>query len=218
MDSIHLRFKHPFTMLVAGPTGCGKTVLVSRILKNFRSLTTIKASTLKVTWCYGQWQPGYAHQIPNTRTKYVEGLVTEEEVTADRPHLIVVDDLMTELGSSKAMANLFTKGSHHLGVSVVFIVQNVFHQAKEMRNISLNCHYIVLMKNPRDKSQIVALARQFYPEKSMFIRDAYRDATLEPFGYLVCDFTPDCPENMRVRTRITPEESINGAPFVYIPK
>ena len=30
-------------------------------------------------------------------------------------------------------------------------VQNIFHQGKEIRNISLNAHYIVLFKSPRDR-------------------------------------------------------------------
>ena len=28
--------------------------------------------------------------------------------------------------------------------------ENIFHQGKEMRNISLNAHYIILFKSPRD--------------------------------------------------------------------
>jgi hypothetical protein len=34
-----------------------------------------------------------------------------------------------------------------------------------MRNISLNAHYIVLFKLPRDKQQILMLARQINPGK-----------------------------------------------------
>ena len=34
-----------------------------------------------------------------------------------------------------------------------------------MRNISLNAHYIVLFKSPRDKQQISMLARQVNPGK-----------------------------------------------------
>ena len=35
-----------------------------------------------------------------------------------------------------------------------------------MRNISLNIHYIILFKNPRDSQQISTLARQMYPGNS----------------------------------------------------
>jgi hypothetical protein len=46
-------------------------------------------------------------------------------------------------------------------LSTIYIVQNIFHQGKVMRNISLNAHYIVLFKSQdsTDKQQISMLAR-----------------------------------------------------------
>ena len=73
-------------------------------------------------------------------------------------NLIVLNDLMVQSGKEKRIADLFTKESHHRNLSVIYIVQNIFHQGKEMRNISLNAHYIVLFKSPRDRQPI---ARQF---------------------------------------------------------
>jgi hypothetical protein len=138
-----IRFKHPCTTLVAGPTGSGKTVLVRKLLQDYANLfDNINTSELKVTWCYGQWQSSYSKAVPNVKISYVDGLIDQHYVEKNRPHLVVIDDLMTELGNNKELANLFTKGSHHLGISVIFIVQNVFHQASQMRTISLNSHYI----------------------------------------------------------------------------
>ena len=74
--------------------------------------------------------------------------------------MIVLDDLMAQSSKDKRIADLFTKGSHHRNLSIIYIVQNIFHQGKEMRNISLNAHYIVLFKSPRDKQQISMLTRQ----------------------------------------------------------
>jgi len=47
---------------------------------------------------------------------------------------------------------MFTKISHHRNVSVVYLTQNVFDKNKYARTISLNAHYLVLIKNPRDAS------------------------------------------------------------------
>ena len=58
------------------------------------------------------------------------------------------------------VSKLFTKGSHHCNISLVLITQNVFHQGPSSRDISLNSKDIVVFKNPRDKTQIVNLARQ----------------------------------------------------------
>ena len=55
---------------------------------------------------------------------------------------------MIEAGNDNRIVNLFTKGSHHRNLSVTYIVQNLFHQGKVKRNISLNSHYLVLFKNP----------------------------------------------------------------------
>ena len=54
----------------------------------------------------------------------------------------------------KRIADLFTKGSDHQNLSVIYIVQNIFQQGRETRNISLNARYIVLFKSPQDKQQI----------------------------------------------------------------
>ncbi|KAG8229448.1 hypothetical protein J437_LFUL005553 [Ladona fulva] len=49
---------------------------------------------------------------------------------------------MMEIDAS--IVNLFTKGAHHWNLSVIFITQNLFHQGKGRRDISLNSHYIAI--------------------------------------------------------------------------
>jgi hypothetical protein len=46
-------------------------------------------------------------------------------------NLIVLYDLMTQSRREKRIAGLFAKRSHHRNFSVIFIVQNIFHQDKE---------------------------------------------------------------------------------------
>ena len=88
------------------------------------------------------------------------------------------------------IAKLFTKKSHHGNLSVIYIVQNLFHQSKDHRTISLNASYIVLTKNVRDASQVIHLAEQIYPNNVKFFQQAYQMATAEPFSYLFIDLTP----------------------------
>ncbi len=226
VDRKHLSFKHPFTCMAAGPTSSGKTVLIRLILKHHKSIIYFKAMSiekLKVLWAYGQWQNQYDEEIPNVEMRYVEGLPSEEEILSDKPHIIIIDDLMSELGSDKKLTNLFTKGSHHNDISVIFISQNIFHQGSQMRTISLNCHYMLLMKNPRDKAQIMALAAQIYPNNNKFLIEAFNDATKSQFGYIKVDMKQDTPDNLRVQTRITPEEvtpdcKYSLSPIAYTPK
>jgi len=89
---------------------------------------------------------------------------------------------------NRSVTDLFTKGSHHRNLSVVYIVQNLFNNGKEHRTISLNSHYIVVFKNPRDISQIVHLAKQAYPGKVKAGQEVFKDTTSAPFGYLLLKF------------------------------
>ena len=63
--------------------------------------------------------------------------------------------------------------------------------------MSLNAHYMVLFKNPRDVSNFANLARQMCPKTSQFAVEAYRNATREPYTYLLVDLRPEQDEELR---------------------
>ena len=75
---------------------------------------------------------------------------------------------------------LFTRDSHHRNLRVIYIVQNLLHQGKGNRSMSLNSHYLVLFKNPQDKLQILTLARQMYPGQTDFFLNQYEEAVKRP--------------------------------------
>ena len=52
------RWKHPFTCVVAGPTGCGKSTFVTRMLRHAAAM--IDPPPERITWCYGERQEAYA--------------------------------------------------------------------------------------------------------------------------------------------------------------
>ena len=167
---------HPFTCIVAGCTQSGKTVWVKTLLENAQQ--TIRPPPQRIIWCYGQWQPMYLQMIDTIPgIELYEGMPSEIDsrdfLDVNKRNLIVLDDLMAQLGGDKRTANLFTKRSHHRNLSVIYIVQNIFHQGTEARNISLNTHYIVLFKSPRDKQQILTLARQINPSRVPEFMHAY---------------------------------------------
>jgi chemotaxis response regulator CheB len=142
-----------------------------------------------------------------------EGLPNIGEIDTTKPNLIIIDDLMRE--SDNRVVDLFTRGCHHRNLSVFFITQNIFHQGKGQRDISLNAHYIVLFKNPRDKAQIKHLAQQVCPENVKFLQESYRDATDKAHGYLLLDLKQSTPEDFRFRTNIFPSDEQQ---IVYVQK
>ena len=109
---------------------------------------------------------------------------------------------------------MFIKGSHRKNISVVFLAQNLFPKNKFARTMSLNAHCMVLFKNPRDVSQFANLAQQMYPKTSQFAVEAYRDATREPYSYLLVDLRPEQDEELQLRTNIFPGETR----YVYVPR
>ena len=203
------RFKHPFTAVVAGPTKSGKTYFVERFIRNIEQLVIPRPG--EIVWCYGEWQPLY-NNLKQLGIVFIEGLPDVSEWDIKTPRLCILDDLMSE--TNESVTKLFTKGSHHRNISVIQIVQNLFGKNKEHRTISLNSHYLVVFKNPRDKSQIMHLGKQMFPGQTHYVTEAYKSATEKPHGYLLFDLTQDTPDNLRLRTNIFPGELHT----VFIPK
>jgi hypothetical protein len=206
IDEDDLKFKAPFTCIMAGPTGSGKTVLLRKIINAFPHLITV--DHLSILWCYGVWTDLYnvPFDNPKVSVKYLEGIPSVDQT--DGHNLLVLDDLMGEAASNRSVADYFTKYSHHRKLNVVLVVQNLYNQGKEMRNIQLNTKYLILLRNRRDERQINMLQSQVFPAKgkTSFLLDRYRTATEKPFGYLLIDLSADTPEEYRLRTNILPEE------------
>jgi len=160
-----LPFIHPFTAIVAGPTSCGKTSFVFRLIDNASSM--ISPAPTKIVYFDGEYQQLF-NQYPHT--EFHQGLLNIEDFDGREPTLVIIDDLMQE--TNETVANMSTKGSHHRNISVVFLAQNLFPKNKFARTMSLNAHYMVLFKNPRDVSQFANLARQMYPKTSQIQQDS----------------------------------------------
>ena len=123
------------------------------------------------------------------------------------------DDQMIDVSKDKRIVNLFTRSSHNRNLSVIYIVQNLFHQGKGSHSISLNSHYLVLFENPRDKLQILTLAKQMYPRQTDFILKQHEEAVKRPFGYLLIDLNTTTQDNCPVQTNVLGEEGFNQAGF-----
>jgi hypothetical protein len=206
-------FRHPFTCIVSGPTQSGKTEFIKRLVQNADVLINPKPSI--VTWCYGDINAIVGNNLPHVVFK--DGICDINDFDPLENNLLILDDLMFEAGRSEAIQELFTKGSHHRNMSVIFVVHNLFHQGKWMRTLSLNAHYLVIFKNPRDAGQIKHLGVQLFPGKggSMFLAEAYKLATQRPHGYLLLDFRQNTSDELRVLSNILPGE---GTAFAYLPK
>ena len=218
VDFDHLRFKAPFNLIVAGPSGCGKTSWVRKLLANHTAITTIEPKTLNVIWCYGQFQAGYQQLIPGVEIRYREGLLTDDELNQSKPDIVVIDDLQTEMANNKDLANFFLKKGHHLGISFIFILQNIFAQGSQMRNIALNGHYHCVFENKRDVEQLDRFIRQVCPKNKQFSEDMLKDIFKSQYGYLLVDCHPTTPAFLKFRTNIFPDSNGKTMTTIYRPK
>lgn len=215
------RLRMPFSCLVAGPSGSGKTYFIYQILRNIEH--TLSKVPSKIIFSYSSYQKNYdtikkdlaARHID---IKFIEGLpdsFTDEGLFPPNQHnLLVVDDSMLMGSNSEELAKTFIEYRHHRNLSVFFLVQNLFHQGKFSRVISLNSNYMILFKNPRDRLQIKFMANQMYPTNKLFFLQSYEDATRNPHGYLLVDLTANCPDAFRLRSGLMPDEW----PVIYLPR
>lgn len=209
----YLQFIHPFTCVIAGPSQAGKSVFVKNLLRNLDQMVNVKFG--KIIYCYGEWQPGFQEPL-GVNIEYQEGLPNKSDYSQDVhiSKLLILDDLMLEAGNS-VISDMFVRGSHHNNLSVIFITQNLFYQGKGLREINLNSSYLILFKNPRDKQQIMFLARQVYPQDTRFLQEAYLDATSNAHGYLVIDLKQQTSDDYRFKTCIFPFDQEH---YFYVPR
>ena len=194
-------FHSPTTICISGSTSSGKTYWMKKAIS--QRATLFECTPEKVVYFYGIWQDIYNEM---EGVEFVKGLPSDiESYSNDKAHsLWIIDDLMSEVVNNKATEDLFTRGSHHMNVTVVYINQNIFCQGKSSRTIALNTHYNILFRNPRDIEQIQRLDRQI-GMKGM-LKEAYLDAVSSPYGYLLLDLSPHNNTDYRLWSKVFCEE------------
>ena len=227
------KFIHPFTMVLSGSTGTGKTEWLMRFLAASSDL--IEPPVKNILYCYGETNENtimlaqhktlaslhynQAHASTSGSTTGIithngvpsEALIKSESAKSNGRLLLILDDLLVNLRSA-FLDPLFTRGSHNWGCSIILVTQHLF--SKEIKTARCNAHYLCLMRNPAGELQIRNIALQCFPMQHHYFMDAYRDATQKNFSYLLVDMHPRTDDRLRLRTNLFPGENC----VVYIPK
>ena len=207
-----MKLIHPSTIIISGPTGSGKTQFVSSFLRN----KLLEPFPSRILYLYSDWQQEFDNLLEAVPEITFQRGFPDKLMDSFSPHstnLLILDDQMSKVGDTKELADLFTKGSHHRNLTIIYIVQNLFDKGKSMRTASLNAQYLILFKSPRDTTIIQHLGNQMFPKNTKFLVEAFDDATQVPYGYLLIDLRQETPENMRIRSNIFPNEQ----EAVYVP-
>ena len=136
-----------------------------------------------------------------------EGLPSLDNYDASKRVLLILDDLMHACSKDNGILEIFTTNSHHKNISVIYVAQNIFCQGKNSRTISLNCQYMILTNNPRDRLQINILGKQMFPGETEYFSESYDDAvSSKKYGYFAIDMTQETESENRIQTGILGEE------------
>ena len=194
-----VKLRHPFTGIVSGSTGAGKTVFIANLLR-CRDVM-ISPPVVRVIYSYSRFQSAYEG---HPEVEFVKG--TDYVLDPSRATLLILDDQASHCDQIN-VEQLFTVDSHHSNCSVILVTQNLFQRCNSFRTAALNAQYLFLFKSPRGAMQVSHLARQMYPpaQAKQMVR-AYAHATREPYSYLLVDMKSDTPDNLRLRTNILPGE------------
>lgn len=202
-----LKLQSPCSIIVAAPSKSGKTYLVKQILEKANGIFQKPVSF--IYYHYAIWQPMFTTMENEIKhIKFRKGIPNEsdfEELSGEHT-ICVIDDLMDQASESMFMQSLFTLGSHHMNLTVIYIVQNLYQKGKMSKSIRLNSDYYILFENRRDNSQINCLSRQLFPQNTKYMIDAYNRATKPRFGYLFIDLFHGTNKLFYLRSRILPGE------------
>lgn len=202
-----IKFHGPFTMVIAGSSSSGKTTWLLKFLEKYRVL--VDPPPLDVLYCYATYHDKMT-RIKELGASIYEGIPSQEVLDSLRkPSLVIFDDLMEEM-SEKNLVDLFVKKSHHENMSIIYIVQDLFH--KTLRIPRTNAHYLVLTKAPNALLKIRTLGSQIFPNQLKFFMDAYKKATSKNYGSLIVDLHPSSDSKLRLRSDIFGEH-----PKIYLP-
>ena len=179
-------------IMVIGSTNTGKTTMILRLIKE----QLIEPMPQKIFYLYGAKQPFMDtwNKGQTPKIEFIEGLDLSVVDSYKGPKLLIIDDLMLDL--SKDLTNHVIAGSHHKQTTTIYVTHSIFLNNENYRLISNNCQYIILMKNKRNFSQVVTLARQVLGAEYNRVVEAYK--YVKPYEFVLLSFHPKVPEDLLV--------------------
>ena len=195
-------FESPFTAIISGASGTGKTEWIKKLLKNKNVM--IKEPPKHILYCYGEINPEIL-KLKHEGIEIFHGVPTRQDIAQRGKNLLLIlDDLISDI-DPKFLEILYIRGSHHWNVSVITVTQNLFD--KNIKVARINSHYLILMKNPQGLLQIKTLASHLFPGKTGYFFESYNNAVENHlYGYLVINMRPNSTEDFKLSTNIFPGE------------
>ena len=150
-------FRCPTRLLIAGPSGCGKTTFTTRLLLDNTEL--FSKAPESIYYCYGSWQKGF-EKLKQGGVKFHEGIPDTDLLRKWFPGgqgILVLDDLMDEGSNDKRVLDLFTRDSHHQGVTVLYLCQDLISRQDHLLQRALHCSLQEPTRSTGDAEPVTAI-------------------------------------------------------------
>jgi len=204
-----LKFKLPFGMIISGPSSSGKSTILLKFISEASDI--IEPKPKSILYCFGEMN-NIVPLLQKSGVDVFAGVPPEDLIKKyPKPLLLILDDLILSI-DEKYLSELFTKKSHHQNFSVIFVTQNLFD--KKIKVARQNSQYLVLMRSPNSMLSIRNIGVQLFPKQLDYFLDSYRQATKQPFGYLLVDMHASSDPTLRLRTNIFKEDDEK---IIFIP-
>lgn len=194
-----LRLKVPFTLIITGSSGCGKTTIVEKLITQAQCFSEPIG---EVVWIYtkdASNEPLFNRLKQHLNISFFEG-IPEAEIENNtlfgdsRNKLIIFDDIFNEIHRNSALFSLFNVKSHHHRISVIVTVQNLLCctplQKSALNTLLRSCSYLVTFVNRRTLPVVTSLAKSYFPGETYRVLQPFNTILSEsqPYKYLMIDF------------------------------
>lgn len=205
-----IMLKSPFGMIISGPSSSGKSTLLLKFIAE--SVELIEPKPASILYCFGEMSQ-IVPILQKSGIGVFAGVPPEDVIKRQpKPLLLILDDLLLAI-DEKYLNQLFTAKSHHQNFSIVFVTQNLFE--KKIKVARQNAQYLILMRSPNSALSVRNIGVQLFPRQLDYFLDAYRQATNQPYGYLLIDMHASSDPSLRLRTSIFNQEEERT---IFIPK
>ena len=187
-------FHKPARLLICGNSGSGKSSLLVALLQKYRNnfdLVVVIGADLE--------------GVESLDIKRDDDFNPLLDAVKGEKTLVIFDDCIFNQKQMKVASESFVR-ARHLGVSLIFLSQNLYLQDRNYRVIGLNVTHVFLLKQ-RDLKQIILYAKSFLEDNLVqkFV-DVYKKIVLKiKYNYILIDFTKDYDSPLLIRSNLTGE-------------